>query len=225
MSYEENQNDEVINTETNVPEVEKLDNADLESYTKFEALSLDDLKDCADELDISLGYRLQLGTHDGSSCNFNMSGNTRFCVNDGVIGTMYIAEDETTAMKEVLQGTDVISPSEFQNYYMGHVVTEKKLKILSIPKLLLRTNITLRDLTSSSRFVTQSFARKVREAGMDGIEYVSNVSSKTCYALWHDDPSGEGLIHTVKQTSLSDLKINSREAADILVFDMKVAIM
>lgn len=225
MSYEENQNDEVINTETNVPEVEKLDKADLESYTKLEALSLDDLKGCVVELDIFVGHRLQPGTHGGSSCFFNLSGDTRFCVNDGVIGTMYIAEDEITAMKEVFQGTDVISPSEFQNYYMGHVVTEKKVKILSISELLIRTNIKLRDLTSSSRFVTQSFARKVREAGMDGIEYASNVSSKTCYALWHDDPSGKGLIHTVTQTSLSDLKINSREAADILVYDMKVAIM
>lgn len=49
-------------------------------------------------------FRLQVGSHGGSSVFFNRNGtDCRYSLNDGVNGSMYLARTPDTAMKEVFQ--------------------------------------------------------------------------------------------------------------------------
>ena len=226
MLSEVNQNDEVINAVPNVSDTEEMDKGDIAALAKIEALTNADFQNSSTV--VSEGTytdRLQFGTHGGSSTYFNKeSSDTRFSVNDGVTGTMYVAKDQLTAMKEVFQNKISLKETDLENFYMGSVVTLKDLTVVQTSALLTRTNLKLHDLTTASRLVTQRLAEKAHAAGMDGIEYPSNVTTQPCYALWHNESSGNGIASTASQTPLSELLINGEEAADILVFKMNIPV-
>ena len=226
MSFEENQNDEVINAVPEDSNTEKLDENDILALAKIEALTTPTFQECSSLLPAkTTANRLQFGLHGGSSVYFNKEGSdTRFCVPGGKIGTIYLAENPLTAMKEVLQNTLSMTESDLDNYIMADVMTLKDLKIVQSSALLAQTSIKLHDLTTSSRSVTQKLAEKAHAAGMDGIEFVSNVTAQTCYAIWHNDPSGDGIATTASQTPLSRLTINGEEAADVLVYKLKIPV-
>ena len=170
-------------------------------------------------------FRLQPGSHDGSSVFFNRNGgDNRYSLNDGVNGSMYVALTPDTAMKEVFQHKKGLRESDLNNYMMGIVVTENDIEVLQVSKLIKSTDLTLHDVTTTTRAVTHHLAEKVHSAGFGGMEFPSNVTSDPCLVLWYDDPSGTGLVTTQSQTSLSQFEYQGKEAADILVYDLGIPV-
>ncbi|MCC8364798.1 RES family NAD+ phosphorylase [Xenorhabdus sp. PB61.4] len=171
--------------------------------------------------------RLQHGEHGGSCVFFNPTGtDTRFGLTDGINGTMYLASDPLTAMKEVFQGKLGIRESDLENFYIGIVVIEKDLKLLDTTKLIKKTSLTLNDMTTSSRKTTQLLAKKVHVAGLNGIKFSSNVTTEECFALWHDVPDGTGIAvtkaHSIQR--LSEFEYQGKSVADILVEQLGIPV-
>jgi len=168
--------------------------------------------------------RLQFGEHGGSSVFFNKEGDTRFGLSDGVTGTLYLANDPPTAMKEVFQNKLSILESDLNNYYMGIVVIEKDLQVVDLAALISFTRLTLHDVTTAWRCVTQCIAKKACSAGQNGILFSSNVTTEKCLALWHHDPSGKGIASTKSQTRLSEFEYQGEATADILVDKLGISV-
>lgn len=170
-------------------------------------------------------YRLQQESHDGNSVFFNQNGqDCRYNLVDGETGSMYLAETPETALKEVFQNKKGLKESDLEGYYMGVVALDKDVKVLQVDELIKNSGITVNDVTTSTRSVTQELARKVHKAGFDGMKYRSNVTSEPCLVLWHNEPSGKGVATTRKQTCLSELDWDGRETADILVNDLGIPV-
>jgi hypothetical protein len=166
----------------------------------------------------TLTYRLQRGSHGGSSVFFNRDGaDFRFSLTDGVTGSMYLAYDPLTSLKEVFQGKKSVRESDLDDYFMGEVVIEKDVRVLVVNHIVRSTRLTLHQVTTGTRAVTQLLAEKAKAAGLDGMLFTSNVTGEDCLVLWHDDVAGTGMAVTRSQTRLSDFEYNSHEAADILV--------
>lgn len=199
---------------------------DLAAMAFIRQLQIEQLLGCG--IDIKAGkamYRLQPGSYGGTSVFFNRDGEDyRFSLTDGIYGSMYLAYDPETSMKEVFQKKKSLRESDLDNYYMGTVVIEKDVKILQVALLLRRTVLTLHDVTTGARAVTQLLAEMARAAGFDGMEYLSNVTSESCLVLWHDDPAGTGMAATHSQTRLSDFVHAGKEAADILVYNLGIPV-
>ena len=185
----------------------------------IEGITDNTFTECADDcLKGSKNYRLQQGEHGGSHVFFNLDGrDTRFGLTHGRHGTMYLAADPLTAIKEVFQNKLGIRESDLNHYYMGTVVLEKDLRVINLPALITMTPLTLNNVTSSSRHVTQTLAAKVYAAGFDGIRYPSNVTTQGCLATWYNDPRGAGVARTETQICLSEFMYQGNHAADILV--------
>ncbi|MGE9805459.1 RES domain-containing protein, partial [Escherichia coli] len=78
-------------------------------------------------------FRLQVGSHGGSSVFFNRNGtDCRYSLNDGVNGSMYLARTPDTAMKEVFQHKKGLRESDLDNYIMGKVIIEKDIRVLQV---------------------------------------------------------------------------------------------
>lgn len=171
-------------------------------------------------------YRLQYESHGGNSVFFNQDGqDCRYNLVDGTTtGAMYLAESPETALKEVFQNKKGLKESDLAKYYMGVIVLEKDMKVLQIQALIKASRLTLNDVTTSTRAVTQQLARRVHKAGFDGMYYPSNVTGEECLVLWHHKPSGEGVATTLEQTCLSDYELDGRETADILVDDLGISV-
>lgn len=163
-------------------------------------------------------YRLQRGSHGGSSVFFNRDGaDFRYSLTDGITGSMYLAYDPLTSLKEVFQGKKSVRESDLDDYYMGVVVIEKDVRVLVVNHLVRSTHLTLHQVTTGTRAVTQLLAEKARTAGLDGMLFTSNVTGEDCLVLWHDDVAGAGMAVTHSQTRLSEFEYDGHEAADILV--------
>lgn len=170
-------------------------------------------------------FRLQFGSHDGSSVFFNPNGeDCRYSLNDGVNGSMYVAPTPDTAMKEVFQHKKGLRESDLDNFIMGTVAIEKDICVLQVSKLIKGSDLRLHDVTTSTRAVTHLLAEKVHSAGFDGMEFPSNVTGDPCLVLWHDDPAGTGLATTRSQTSLSQFEYQGKEAVDILIYDLGIPV-
>ncbi|MGF7636691.1 RES family NAD+ phosphorylase [Klebsiella pneumoniae] len=201
-----NPNDEVNQTvETSLNA--GMNEQDVASLDKIGKLQDEQLQRCG--MTVPSGtevFRLQLGSHGGSSVFFNRNGeDCRYSLNDGENGSMYVAKTPDTAMKEVFQHkTDI--------------------RVLQVSKLIKCSDLRLNDVTTSTRAVTHQLAEKVHSAGFDGMEFPSNVTSDPCLVLWHDDPAGTGMAITRSQTSLSQFEYQGKEAADILVYDLGIPV-
>lgn len=171
-------------------------------------------------------YRLQRESHGGNSVFFNQDGeDCRYNLVDGTTtGAMYLAESPETALKEVFQNKKGLKESDLDDYFMGVIVLEKDMKVLQIQELIKGSRLTLNDVTTSTRAVTQQLARRVHKAGLDGMYYPSNVTGEECLVLWHHKPAGEGVATTLEQTCLSDYELEGRETADILVNDLGISV-
>lgn len=169
--------------------------------------------------------RLQEGAHGGSNVFFNRDGrDTRYGLVDGTFGTMYTAPSPKTAMKEVFQKRKGMTESDLGRYFIADIVLLTGIQILQTSLLVMKTGITVHDLTTGSRLVTQSLARKASAAGLNGIEFISNVAQQTCYALWHSDHAGKEMAITQDQVRLSDFIFEGTEAADILTFELGIPV-
>lgn len=179
-------------------------------------------------IDMSAGmafYRLQSGSYGGTNVYFNLDGKDyRYSLTDGINGSMYLAYDPKTALKEVFQKKKSLRESDLNNYYMGRVVIEKDVKILQVKQLLSKTDLTLHHVTTATRVVTQLLATIARAAGFDGMEYPSNVTGEDCLVLWHDKVAGTGMAVTHNQTCLSSFTHDGKEAADILVYILEIPV-
>ncbi|UAL58130.1 RES family NAD+ phosphorylase [Edwardsiella tarda] len=221
----ENPNDDVNQTvETSVNAgMNEQDMAALDKISKLQDSQLQ-LSGDTERAKIEV-FRLQFGCHGGSNVFFNRNGkDCRYSLIDGIHGSMYVARAPDTAMKEVFQHKKGLRESELDNYMMGSIVIERDIRILSVSKLIKRSNLTLHDVTTSNRAVTQYLAKKVHSAGFDGMEFLSNVTGDPCLVLWHNDPAGTGLATTRSQTSLSQFEYQDKEAADILVYDLGIPV-
>ena len=202
------------------------DSSKIDFSLKIESLHDTTLKSCTVTLPTeSVLYRVQDGNYSGNCVYFNTDGlNTRFGLNDGKTGTMYVAKEAPTALKEVFKGMS-IKESDLKNYYNGTVVTTKELNILDVNQLVRKTGITMHDVTTSSRCDTQSLAKKVRAAGFDGILFQSNVTSDACIALWHTPGNSAGIARTGTLSQLSSFRDgNGQSAASILINDLGISV-
>lgn len=203
-----------------------MSDQDKAAIDKIDKLREEQLLLCG--MDVHAGtelFRLQLGSHGGSSVFYNPDGKDyRYSLTDGVNGSIYLARHPDTAMKEVLQQKKGMRESDLDNYIMGIVVIEKGISVLQTSKLIKCSDLTLHDLTTATRAVTQRLAEKVHSAGFGGMEFLSNVTGESCLVLWHDDPSGNGMATTRSQTSLSSFKYKGRDAADILVYELGIPV-
>ena len=220
-----NPNDEVNQTvETSLNA--GMNEQDVASLDKIGKLQDEQLQRCG--MTVPSGtevFRLQLGSHGGSSVFFNRNGeDCRYSLNDGENGSMYVAKTPDTAMKEVFQHKTGLRESDLDNYIMGTVVIEKDIRVLQVSKLIKCSDLRLNDVTTSTRAVTHQLAEKVHSAGFDGMEFPSNATSDPCLVLWHDDPAGTGMAITRSQTSLSQFEYQGKEAADILVYDLGIPV-
>lgn len=220
-----NLNDEVnqtVGTSVNAD----MNEQDVAALNKIEKLQDERLK--RDGVTVPSGTevsRLQYGSHGGSSVFFNRNGeDCRYSLNDGVNGSMYVAYTPDTAMKEVFQHKKGLKESDLDNYMMGAVVIEKDINVLQVSKLIKGSDLTLHDVTTATRAVTQRLAEKVHSAGFDGMEFPSNVTGDPCLVLWCADPVGVGMATTRSQTSLSQFEYQGKEAADILVYDLGIPV-
>lgn len=169
--------------------------------------------------------RLQEGKHGGSNVFYNRDGrDTRYGLVDGKNGTMYTAPSPRIAMKEVFQNRKGLTESDLERYFIADIVMLVGVQVLQTSQLVMKTSLTLHDLTTGSRRVTQSLASRVNAAGLNGIEFMSNVAQMTCYALWHDDPAGTEMAATEDQVRLSDFIYEGTEAADILTFELGIPV-
>lgn len=222
---EVNLNDEVNQTvETSVNA--DMNEQDVAVLNKIEKLQDEQLKRCG--ITVPSGtkvFRLQFGSHGGSCVFFNHNGkDCRYSLSDGVNGSMYVAYTPDTAMKEVLQHIKALRESDVNNYKMGIVVIEKDINVLQLSKLIKCSDLTLHDVTTATRAVTQRLAEKVHAAGFDGMEFLSNVTGEACLVLWYADSAGIGMATTQSQTSLSQFEYQGKEAADILVYELGIPV-
>lgn len=224
---EVNLNDEVnqtVGTSVNAD----MNEQDVAALNKIEKLQDEQLKRCGMTVPSGTGtkvFRLQFGSHGGSCVFFNRNGkDCRYSLNDGVNGSMYLAYTPDTAMKEVFQHTKALRESDVNNYKMGIVVIEKDINVLQVSKLIKCSDLTLHDVTTATRAVTQRLAEKVHAAGFDGMEFPSNVTGDPCLVLWYADPAGIGMATTQSQTSLSQFEYQGKEAADILVYELGIPV-
>lgn len=225
ITSEENRNDDAnLTAETFVSE--DLNELDMAALEKIDALKVSDLNSRGKIIPAqSAHYRLQPGHHGGSNVFFNRDGaDYRYSLTDGVNGSMYLARSPVTSMKEVFQRKKVLKESDLDNYYMGTVVTEKDVLILQLNELVSATTLTIHDVTTPTRLVTQRLAAKIHAAGFDGMEYLSNVTGELCLVLWHDAPSGAGMASTAAQQQLSEYEFNGQNAADILTWNLGIPV-
>jgi len=225
LKSEVNLNDEVNQT------AEASENANLNAQ---DVTTSDKIEDLHDEQLQKFGktvrsqtetYRLQEGDHGGNSVFFNLNGKDfRYSLDDGVNGSMYLAYAPDTAMKEVFQNKKGLRESDLDRYVMGIVAIEKDIHVLDVGRLVKGGQLTLNDVTTSTRAVTQKLAKKVHSAGFDGMEFPSNVTGDPCLVVWHNVPDGTGMATTKSQTILSDFKYQDKEAADILVDDLGIPV-
>ncbi|MCV5675986.1 RES domain-containing protein, partial [Escherichia coli] len=64
-------------------------------------------------------------------------------------------------MKEVFQHKKGLRESDLDNYIMGKVIIEKDIRVLQVSKLIKSSDLTLHELTTATRAVTQLLAEKV----------------------------------------------------------------
>lgn len=170
-------------------------------------------------------YRLQLGSHDGNSVFFNQNGqDCRYNVVDGKTGSMYLAKTPETALKEVFQNKKGLKESDLDGYYMSVIILDKDVTVIQVDELIKNSGLTVNNVTTSTRAVTQRLAGKVHSAGFGGMEYRSNVTNELCLVVWHNEPSGNGIATTCKQTCLSEFDWDGRETADILVNNLGLSV-
>lgn len=225
ITSEENRNDDAnLTAETSVSE--DLSELDMAALEKIDALQVSKLGKRGNLTPAQTAYyRLQPGHHGGSNVFFNRDGaDYRYSLTDGVNGSMYLARSPVTSMKEVFQKKKGLKESDLDNYYMGTVVIEKDVVILQLNELVSATTLTIHDVTTPTRAVTQRLAAKIHAAGFDGMEYLSNVTGELCLVLWHDSPSGTGMASTAAQQRLSDFEFNGKDAADILTWDLGIPV-
>lgn len=224
MTHEESQNQDKI---LSAPKSDASNDSSKSDFCrKIESLRNTTLESCTvTQPTESVLYRVQDGNYGGNCVHFNTNGSdTRFGLNDGQNGTMYVAKEAPTALKEVFQGMS-IKESDLKNYYIGTVVTTKELNILDVKQLVRKTGITMNDVTTSSRCDTQSLAKKVRAAGFDGILFPSNVTSDDCIALWHTPGNNADIARTGKLSQLSSFHDeNGQSAASILINDLGIPV-
>ncbi len=221
----ENPNGEV-KKESEASVITAMNEQDKATLGKIEPLQNGTLQACGEKFIAGMEtYRLQLGKHGGSNVFFNRDGkDCRYSLTDGVNGSMYLALAPDTAMKEVFQNKKGLKESDLDDYFMGTVVLEKEYKVLRLTELLKKSSLTLHDVTTATREVTHSLAKKVHSAGFDGIIFPSNVTGESCLVLWHDEPSGIGAAKTKNQTSLSNFKLKGKDAVDVLVFELGIPV-
>lgn len=175
--------------------------------------------------DKSKSYRLQEGEHEGSGVFFNPEGaHTRYGLVGGKKGSLYVANTPRTSMKEVFQNIPAIKSEDLDEYYMATLVTEKKLNVVDLTLLAPKMHVTAHQLTGGDYKTTQKLAEKLSQHA-DGLMYVSNVTLEPCIVLWHDDPSGKGLIRTEEFTTLSKFEFEGKIAEDILVEDLDIPVI
>ncbi|ORM63918.1 hypothetical protein PRCB_18340 [Pantoea rodasii] len=203
-----------------------LSGQDAEALKKIDSLSDLTIASCCISLPAGTRMvRLQEGAHGGSNVFFNHNGrDTRYGLVDGKNGTMYTAPSPRTAMKEVFQKRKGMKESDLERYFIADIVMLAGIQILQTSQLVMKTGITVNDLTTGSRLVTQLLARRAFDAGLNGIEFMSNVAQQTCYALWHCDPAGKEMAITQYQVRLSDFIYEGTEAADILTFELGIPV-
>lgn len=221
----ENPNDKV-SKESEASVITGMSEQDKATLKKIDGVPNKTLQACGEKEATGMeAYRLQQGEHGGSNVFFNRDGkDCRYSLTDGVHGSMYLALAPDTAMKEVFQNKKGLKESDLDDYFMGTVVLEKDVDVLQMTTLLKKSHLTLHDVTTATREVTQALAKKVHAAGFDGMMFPSNVTGEQCLVLWHDKPSGDGLVTTKSQKSLSEFKLNGRDAADVLVFDLNIPV-
>jgi hypothetical protein len=170
-------------------------------------------------------YRSQEGEHGGSGVFFNPDGqHTRYGLTDGNKGSLYVADDPNTSMKELLQNIPFIEVADLDKYHIARLVTEKELKVVDITKLAPKISITANQLTDGDYKTTQKLAKKL-SLHADGLMYVSNVTLKSCLVLWHAEKSGRGVIRTEECTMFSKFEHNGSKAEDILVNDLDILVV
>ncbi|WP_072034444.1 RES family NAD+ phosphorylase [Pantoea rodasii] len=199
---------------------------DAAALKKIDALSDSTITSCSIFLPARTRMvRLQEGEHDGSSVFYNRDGrDTRYGLIDGKNGTMYTAPSPKTAMKEVFQKRKGLTESDLERYFIADIVMLVSVQVLQTSQLVMKTSLTVHDLTTGSRRVTQSLAKRANAAGLNGIEFISNVAQQTCFALWHSDPAGIDMAVTQDQVRLSDFIYEGTEAADILTFELGIPV-
>ncbi|MBC8951108.1 RES family NAD+ phosphorylase [Xenorhabdus sp. TS4] len=221
MKSEENQTNNTASAEINF---------DTESKTIKKIKNFSDNTLHSSSVKIPAGtelIRLQNGEYGGSCVFFNPNGSdTRFGLTDGANGTMYLAEDPLTAMKEIFNGKLGILESDINKYYIATVILKKDRQLLDMTTLIKKTPLTLHDVTTSSRATTQLLAKKAQAAGLNGIKFHSNVTTETCLALWHNDPSGKKVAITKENSMqrLSEFEHQGESAADILVNQLGISV-
>ncbi|MFT6903161.1 MAG: hypothetical protein ACJAXS_003384 [Colwellia sp.] len=107
---------------------------------------------------------------------------------------------------------------------MATLVTSKQLNVVDIRKLAPKISMTAHELTGVDYMTTQKLA-EIISPHADGLLYVSNVTLETCFVLWHEDTSGEGVIRTEEITMLSEFEHNGKLAEDILVEDLNFSVL
>lgn len=221
----ENPNDEVNQTSESSA-ASAMTEHDLAALNKIQALSEEKLRASAQRIpEGTLAYRLQQGSHDGSSVFFNHNGkDCRYSLTDGIVGSMYLAFSPETTMKEVFQNKIGLRESDLASFFMGEVVIQTDVDVLSVNTLVQMSSVTIHDVTTSTREVTQALAQKAHSAGFGGMQFPSNVTGNSCLVLWHENSSGEGFVKTQTQTSLTNYEYNGKEAADILVQDLGIPV-
>lgn len=181
-----NPNDEVNQTvETSLNA--GMNEQDVASLDKIGKLQDEQLQRCG--MTVPSGtevFRLQLGSHGGSSVFFNRNGeDCRYSLNDGENGSMYVAKTPDTAMKEVFQHKTGLRESDLDNYIMGTVVIEKDIRVLQVSKLIKCSDLRLNDVTTSTRAVTHQLAEKFIQQGLMewSFRQMSPVTHALCYGM------------------------------------------
>ncbi|NHB91126.1 RES family NAD+ phosphorylase [Photorhabdus cinerea] len=170
-------------------------------------------------------YRLQEGEHAGSGVFFNHNGeHSRYGLTNGSNGSLYLANSPRTSMKEVFQNLPAITDRELDEYHMVTLVTEKDLRVVDITLLAPKMHVTAHQPTGTDYRNTQKLAAKLLPHA-NGLVYMSNVTLEPCVVLWHNDPSGKGVIHTAELKVLRDFEYEGEIAEDILVNDLDIPVI
>ncbi|KOY63141.1 hypothetical protein AM629_04320 [Photorhabdus heterorhabditis] len=170
-------------------------------------------------------YRLQEGEYGGNGVFFNHNGeHTRYGLTKGLNGSLYLANSPRTSMKEVFQNLPAITDRELDEYYMATLVTEKDLRVVDITQLAPKMHVTAHQLTGTDYRDTQKLAAQLLPHANE-LAYMSNVTLEPCIVLWHNDPSGKGVIRTAELTVLRDFEYEGQIAEDILVNDLDIPII
>ncbi|CAQ84430.1 MULTISPECIES: RES family NAD+ phosphorylase [Photorhabdus] len=170
-------------------------------------------------------YRLQEGEHGGSGVFFNHNGeHSRYGLTNGSNGSLYLANSPRTSMKEVFQNLPAITDRELDEYHMATLVTEKDLRVVDITRLAPKMHVTAHQLTGVDYRDTQKLAAQLLPHA-NGLSYMSNVTLEPCIVLWHNDPSGKGVIRTAELKVLRDFEYEGEIAEDILVNDLDIPVI